>query len=121
MAYYPNQMMMGSQQSPYYYPPGPQYQPAAHPVPNGVVSGHHAAGGPTTSDPRAMAQTADFGGIHPQGLKQGQGRTGKQSPNKTELKQTSDGTERRKSAVRGPPRKPRQSGKLLTSMTVSVG
>lgn len=121
MAYYPNQMMMGSQQSPYYYPPGPQYQPAAHPVPNGVASGHHAAGGPTTSDPRAMAQTTDFGGIHPQGLKQGQGRTGKQSPNKTELKQTSDGTERRKSAVRGPPRKPRQSGKLLTSMTVSVG
>ncbi|KAM5524875.1 YT521-B-like splicing factor [Fusarium oxysporum f. sp. phaseoli] len=113
MAYYPNQMMMGSQQSPYYYPPGPQYQPAAHPVPNGVVSGHHAAGGPTTSDPRAMAQTADFGGIHPQGLKQGQGRTGKQSPNKTELKQTSDGTERRKSAVRGPPRKPRQSGHAI--------
>ncbi|KAL9575065.1 hypothetical protein ACKAV7_000745 [Fusarium commune] len=96
MAYYPNQMMMGSQQSPYYYPPGPQYQPAAHPVPNGVVSGHHAAGGPTTSDPRAMAQTADFGGIHPQGLKQGQ-----------------DGTERRKSAVRGPPRKPRQSGHAI--------
>jgi hypothetical protein len=112
MAFYPNQMMMGSQQSAYYYPPGPQYQPAAHPVPNGAVSGHHAGGGSTTGDPRAMAQTADFGGIHPQGLKQGQGRTGKQSPNKSELKQTSDGTERRKSAVRGPPRKPRQSGKL---------
>ncbi|KAI1032110.1 hypothetical protein LB504_001172 [Fusarium proliferatum] len=113
MAYYPNQMMMGSQQSPYYYPPGPQYQPAAHPVPNGVLSGHHAAGRPTTSDPRAMAQTAELSGIYPQGIKQGQGRTGKQSPNKIELKQTSDGTERRKSAVRGPPRKPRQSGHAI--------
>ncbi|EWG37801.1 hypothetical protein FVEG_01284 [Fusarium verticillioides 7600] len=113
MAYYPNQMMMSSQQSPYYYPPGPQYQPAAHPVPNGVLSGHHAAGGLTTSDPRAMAQTADMSGIHPQGFRQGQGRTGKQSPNKTELKQTPDGTERRRSAVRGPPRKPRQSGHAI--------
>ncbi|KAF5963893.1 hypothetical protein FBULB1_13104 [Fusarium bulbicola] len=113
MAYYPNQMVVGSQQSPYYYPPGPQYQPAAHPAPNGLLTGHHAAGGPTTSDPRAMAQTADLSGIHPQGLKQGQGRAGKQSPNKTELKQTSDGTERRKSAVRGPPRKPRQSGHAI--------
>ncbi|KAF4955876.1 hypothetical protein FGADI_4271 [Fusarium gaditjirri] len=113
MAYYANQMMMGSQQSPYYYPPGPQYQPATHAVPNGVISGHLVAGGPTNSDPGAMAQTADFGGIHTQGLNQGQGSTGKQSPNKTELKQNSDETERRKSAVRGPPRKPRQSGHAI--------
>ncbi|KAF4340248.1 hypothetical protein FBEOM_5847 [Fusarium beomiforme] len=113
MAYYPNQMMMGPRQSVYYYPSAPQYQHATHPVPNSVLSGHYAGSGSTASDPRAMAQTADFGGMHPQGLKQGQGRTGKQSLNKSELKQTPDGSERRKSAVRGPPRKPRQSGHAI--------
>ncbi|KAF9770428.1 hypothetical protein IL306_012052 [Fusarium sp. DS 682] len=96
MAYYPNQMMMGPQQSAYYYPSAPHYQTATHPVPNGVVSGHYAGSGSTANDPRAMAQAADFGGMHPQGFKQGQ-----------------DGSERRKSAVRGPPRKPRQSGHAI--------
>ncbi|KAF4446610.1 hypothetical protein F53441_9741 [Fusarium austroafricanum] len=96
IAYYPNQMMMSPQQAAYYYPPGPQYQPAVHPVPNGLASGHYPGGGSTTNDLRTMAQQTDIGGIHSQGFKQGQ-----------------DGSERRKSAVRGPPRKPRQSGHAI--------
>jgi hypothetical protein len=112
MAYYSNQMMMGSQQSAYYYPPGPQYQHSPHPVPNGMVNGHYP-GAPTTHDPRTMPQPAEFVGVHQQSFNQGQGRNGKQSPNKSELKKKSDGSERRQSAVRGPPRKPRQSGKMI--------
>ncbi|KAM0244058.1 hypothetical protein ACHAP5_006628 [Fusarium lateritium] len=113
MAYYSNQMMMGTQQSAYYYPPGPQYQPSPHPIPNGMVNGHYPGAPPTTHDPRTMPQPAEFVGVHQQPFKQGQGRNGKQSPDKSELKKKSDGSERRQSAVRGPPRKPRQSGHAI--------
>ncbi|RBR04121.1 uncharacterized protein FIESC28_11627 [Fusarium coffeatum] len=115
MAYFPNQMMMSPQQSTYYYPPGPQYQAPAQPLPNGGVPGHYPGGGAMPNEPRIMPQQADYGVVHPQPFKQGQGRTGKQSPAKTGLKKTSDGSERerRQSAVRGPPRKPRQSGHAI--------
>ncbi|KAM0564020.1 hypothetical protein ACHAPJ_000228 [Fusarium lateritium] len=96
MAYFPNQMMMAPQQSPYYYPHAPQYQPSAHPIPNGMVPGHYPGGSSTANDPRTMTQPTELGGMHPQLFKQGQ-----------------DGSERRQSAVRGPPRKPRQSGHAI--------
>ncbi|KAL6919989.1 hypothetical protein FSHL1_003966 [Fusarium sambucinum] len=115
MAYFPNQMMMGPQQSTYYYPHGPQYQPHTQPVPNGIIPSHYPGGGSMPNDPRIVPQQADYGAVHPQPYKQGQGRAGKQPPTKTELKKTSDGSERerRQSAVRGPPRKPRQSGHAI--------
>ncbi|PCD22625.1 hypothetical protein FGRA07_03995 [Fusarium graminearum] len=115
MAYYPNQMMMGPQQSTYYYPPGPQYQAHTQPVPNGIIPGHYPGGGSMPNEPRIMPQQAEYGVVHPQPYKQGQGRAGKQPPTKTELKRTPDGSERerRQSAVRGPPRKPRQSGHAI--------
>ncbi|KAF5008226.1 hypothetical protein FDECE_5501 [Fusarium decemcellulare] len=113
MAFYPNQMMMSPQQSAYYFAPAPQYQPSAHPVPNAMVHGHYMSGNHAPSDPRTMAQTVEIGGIHPQPQKQGQGRARKPSPIKSELKQSPDGAERRQSAVRGPPRKPRQSGHAI--------
>ncbi|KAJ4008236.1 hypothetical protein NW752_010116 [Fusarium irregulare] len=115
MAYFPNQMMMSPQQSTYYYPPGPQYQAPSQPLPNGGVPAHYSGGGSMPNEPRIMPQQADYGVVHPQPFKQGQGRTGKQSPAKTGLKKTSDGSERerRQSAVRGPPRKPRQSGHAI--------
>lgn len=114
LAYFPNQMMMSPQQSTYYYPPGPQYQAPAQPLPNSGVPGHYPGGGSMPNEPRIMPQQADYGVVHPQPFKQGQGRTGKQSPAKTGLKKTPDGSERerRQSAVRGPPRKPRQSGEI---------
>ncbi|KAM5356127.1 hypothetical protein ACJ41O_002773 [Fusarium nematophilum] len=98
MAYYPNQMVMGPQQSTYYYPHTPQYQTSAHPVPTAIITGHYYSGNPGANDPRAMQhdQTPEVGGLHPQPLKHGQ-----------------DGAERRQSAVRGPPRKPRQSGHAI--------
>ncbi|RMJ08031.1 hypothetical protein CDV36_012371 [Fusarium kuroshium] len=96
ITYYPNQMMMSPQQSAYYYAPAPQYQPSAHPVPNAMVAGHYMSGNPGTNDPRAMMQTTETSGNHPQPPKQGQ-----------------DASERRQSAVRGPPRKPRQSGHAI--------
>ncbi|KAG8675266.1 hypothetical protein FPOAC1_001244 [Fusarium poae] len=98
MAYFPNQMMMGPQQSTYYYPPGPQYQPHAQPVPNGIIPGHYPGGGSMPNEPRIVPQQADYGAVHPQPYKQGQ-----------------DGSERERqqSVVRGPPRKPRQSGHAI--------
>ncbi|RSL92328.1 hypothetical protein CDV31_015212 [Fusarium ambrosium] len=96
ITYYPNQMMMSPQQSAYYYAPAPQYQPSAHPVPNAMVAGHYMSGNPGTNDPRAMMQTTETSGNHPQPPNQGQ-----------------DASERRQSAVRGPPRKPRQSGHAI--------
>jgi hypothetical protein len=115
MAYFPNQMMMGPQQSTYYYPPGPQYQAHAQPVPNGIIPGHYPGGGTIPNEPRIMPQQAEYGAVHPQPYKQGQGRAGKQPPTRAELKRTSDGSERerRQSAVRGPPRKPRQNGHAI--------
>ncbi|RGP79076.1 hypothetical protein FLONG3_2758 [Fusarium longipes] len=115
MGYYPNQMMMGPQQSTYYYPPGPQYQAPTQPLPNGMVSGHYVGGGPMPNEPTVMPQRSEYGAFHPQPFKQGQGRAGRQSLTKAELKRTSDGSERerRQSGVRGPPRKPRQSGHAI--------
>ncbi|KAI8725002.1 YTH domain-containing protein [Fusarium sp. LHS14.1] len=113
ITYYPSQMIMSPQQSAYYYAPAPQYQPAAHPVPNGMVAGHYMNGNPGNNDPRTMIQSAETGGGHPQPPKQGQGRARKQSRVRSELKQSPDGAERRQSAVRGPPRKPRQSGHAI--------
>ncbi|KAM0437623.1 hypothetical protein ACHAPT_001987 [Fusarium lateritium] len=113
IAYYPNQMVMSPQQSAYYYAPAPQYQPPAHPIPNGMVSGHYMNGNPGANDPRTLMQPTEASGIHPQPPKQVQGRAGKQSPVRSELKQSPDGAERRQNAVRGPPRKPRQSGHAI--------
>lgn len=111
ITYYPNQMMMSPQQSAYYYAPPPPYQPSAHPVPHTMVAGQYMNGSPGTNDPRSMMQPIETGGGQPQPPKQGQGRAMKQSRVRGELRQSPDGAERRQSAVRGPPRKPRQSGK----------
>ncbi|KAF5017188.1 hypothetical protein F66182_10910 [Fusarium sp. NRRL 66182] len=113
MAYFPNQMMMGPQHSAYYYPPTSQYQPTTHQLQNSMVTGHYAGTNPATNDPRVMTQPVELGGIHPQPFKQGQGRVGKQSPIKSELKRSPGGSHGRQSAVRGPPRKPRQSGHAI--------
>ncbi|KAF4978936.1 hypothetical protein FZEAL_4774 [Fusarium zealandicum] len=113
--YYTNQMnmMMGAQQSAYYYSPPPQYQHSSHPVPNVMMTGQYMNGNMGANDPRSMSQMAEMGGVHPQYQKQGHGRPGKQSPVRSEPKQSPDGSERRQSAVRGPPRKPRQSGHAI--------
>ncbi|KAF5674053.1 hypothetical protein FHETE_3113 [Fusarium heterosporum] len=113
MAYYPNQMMMGTQQSAYYYPPAPQYQPSVHPLPNGAVNGHYHGIPSALHDPRTISQPAELVGVAQQPVKHGQGRNRKQPLHKSELKQKPDGLEKQQSAVRGPPRKPRQSGHAI--------
>ncbi|KPM45436.1 hypothetical protein AK830_g1120 [Neonectria ditissima] len=112
-AYYPNQMIMSPQSSVYYYPPTPQYQHNPHPMPNTMVVGQYANPTPATNDSRPMGQPTKSSGGSPL-PKQGQSRQWKQPlVVQSDLRQTSDGSERRQSAVRGPPRKPRQSGHAI--------
>ncbi|KAM6504633.1 hypothetical protein FSOLCH5_015368 [Fusarium solani] len=113
MAHYPSHLMMAPQQSACYHPPSPQYQPSAPPVPYAMVTGHYNTGNSGANDRRAIQQMADLSGIDTQPPRQGQGRAGKQSPVKSELRHSPDETERWKSAVRGPPRKPPESGHAI--------
>ncbi|CAI6098278.1 unnamed protein product [Clonostachys chloroleuca] len=100
MTYYPNQVVMGHPHHAYYYA-----QPNRYPAPNqgmlgAMVSGQYMAPVPpsTANDPRLMKTPSDGGRVPTQ-------------PTKQDL----EASERRPSTtvVRGPPRKPRQSGHAI--------
>ncbi|KAL6403054.1 hypothetical protein AUP68_12386 [Ilyonectria robusta] len=112
MAYYPNQMMMNQQSSAYYYPPT-QYIHSTHAMPNTMMPSQFMHPAPATNDTRATFQSTPNSGVHSPPPNQGHGRLWKQPLVKPELSHGPDGTERRQSAVRGPPRKPRQSGHAI--------
>ncbi|KAK7421059.1 hypothetical protein QQX98_002417 [Neonectria punicea] len=113
VAYYPNQMIMSQQSSVYYYPQAPHYQHNPHPTPNTMMMGQYTNPTPATNDTRPVGQPTKGSGVN-QLPKQGQGRQWKHPlAVQSELRQGSLGSERRQSTVRGPPRKPRQSGHAI--------
>lgn len=112
MEYYPNQMIMNQQASAYYYPPT-QYIHSTHAMPNTMMPSQFMSPAPATNDTRATFQSTPNSGVHSPPPNQGQGRLWKQPLVKPELSHGPDGTERRQSTVRGPPRKPRQSGEEM--------
>lgn len=114
MAFYPNPMMMNHPQSAYYYPQANQYPGQAQTIPN-MMHGQFMAASPTTTDPRMMSQSSENGGMvfHPQ--KPGQGMffpVGSLGFGRSMLNLGVDDIDGQQNAVRGPPRKPRQSGEI---------
>ena len=111
--YYPNHMVMGHSQPQYYYPHAAQYATPNQGIPNNMAPhGQYMPGSPTTAnDPRIAGQSPDIqqngqfqGGLEHQKLILVGAETNTTGP---------DGSQ---SAVRGPPRKPRQSGKSSSNM-----
>ncbi|PHH90931.1 hypothetical protein CDD83_2230 [Cordyceps sp. RAO-2017] len=97
LAYYPNQMMMNPPQSAFYYTQANPYPGQQQHAASSVVPCHYALG--TTQNPDARKPprpTADGPGVPAQNSRQGQEEPGS-----------------RQSTVRGPPRKPRQSGHAI--------
>lgn len=112
MAYYPNQMMVNHPQSTYYYTTAPQQYPAStHTLTNTMMAGQYPSQSPVSHDPRALSHPMDHTRIHRSPAKQGQGNGNQQGSANGANTQT-DGADRRQSTVRGPPRKPRQSGEI---------
>lgn len=124
MAYYPQQMMMGQPQAGFYYP-----QPTQYPSPNQSMSPtpmprqhhHHHNNSPTTmADPQFQPMNKSKPAVGPRATDEanrttrGQGQDlqpdVRRSVNNV-LTWLLDSTDKRKGAVRGPPRKPKQSGK----------
>lgn len=111
MAYYPNQMMMNQQSSAYYYPPTSQYVHSTHPMTNTMMPSQFMSPIPSANDTRnAFQSTPNTPGNLSSPPSQEQNSSWKQSLIKSDLRHTPDDVEKRQSAVRGPPRKPRQSG-----------
>ncbi|KAG6002137.1 hypothetical protein E4U21_003434 [Claviceps maximensis] len=88
MVYYPNQMIMDHAQSRFFYPQGGQY-------PHHMVPAHAAPGLYMSEAPKSDAQTFQYRGGTPTRGSRSQDPSIKQN------------------TVRGPPRKPRQSGHAL--------
>lgn len=60
MGYYPNQMMMGHNQSNFYYPSGTHYGAHGQGMPSAVLQGQFMPGSPTSAnDPRTMNMPTD--------------------------------------------------------------
>ncbi|KAF4581243.1 YTH domain protein [Ophiocordyceps camponoti-floridani] len=96
LAYYPGQMMMNHPQSTFYYPQAGHYPGQPQHMPPGVVSGHFVASNPPNPDARKARSAADSSAMPVQAHKPVQDESGS-----------------RQNAVRGPPRKPRQSGHAI--------
>ncbi|KAI5466734.1 YT521-B-like domain-containing protein [Mariannaea sp. PMI_226] len=110
VAYYPHQMMVNQQTSAYYYSPLPQYPPSSLPPPAPMMPSPYINGVHTSPDSRVLHQSTESGDNSAVPPKEGQGRSQKHTLPKSKLNPRPDGNERRQNAVRGPPRKPRQSG-----------
>ncbi|KAK1598014.1 YT521-B-like domain-containing protein [Colletotrichum navitas] len=103
MGYYPNQMIMNHPQSGhisqgYYYSPAGHYA-QGQAIPNSMVSAQYMGGNMAHSDPRGMPQVSN--GVDPNSA---------HVPSSHKPSETDDG---RSGIVRGPPRKPRQSGHAI--------
>ncbi|KAF7552193.1 hypothetical protein G7046_g7494 [Stylonectria norvegica] len=94
--YYSNQPIMNHSQSTYYYPQTPQYPTSVHPQPNTIAHGQYVTGSPVTTSHRPMSRASGNFGSRSVASSQGQ-----------------DGVDKRQNTVRGPPRKPRQSGHAI--------
>jgi len=103
MGYYPSQMIMNHPQSGhisqgYYYSPAGHYA-QGQAIPNSMVSAQYMGGNMAHSDPRGMPQVSN--GVDPNSA---------HVPSSHKPSETDDG---RSGIVRGPPRKPRQSGHAI--------
>lgn len=125
MAYYANPMMINPQQPTYYYPSPNQFATQTQAMPNNAMAGQYMIGNPTMNDPRALNHLAENSSVHPQPLhKPSQGERRKEKRrNTTTWAETNlvDGIERRHSTVRGPPRKPKQSGEFHCLLCIKAG
>lgn len=107
--YYPNQMVMSHSQTPYYYPHHTaQYPTSNQGIPNNMAPhGQYMPGSPTTAtDHRIAVQSPDL-----QQNGQFQGGLAHQELISVGAEANTKGLDGPQNAVRGPPRKPRQSGK----------
>ncbi|KAH7133647.1 YT521-B-like domain-containing protein, partial [Dactylonectria macrodidyma] len=114
MAYYPNQMMMNQQSPAYYYPPTSQYVHSNHPMTNTMMPGQYMSSMPSANDTRNTFQsTPNRLGNPSSPPNQGQNSSREQPLVKSEPRHGPDEAEKRQTPVRGPPRKPRQSGHAI--------
>jgi hypothetical protein len=97
--YYTNQVMMNHPPAGYYYAPTPQYNVQPQPISTNMMPSPYMVGSPTSPGARAMHRTPDDPATQQRGYATG----------------TSD---QRQNAVRGPPRKPRQSGESSPSTSI---
>ncbi|KAK2065417.1 hypothetical protein LY76DRAFT_332047 [Colletotrichum caudatum] len=103
MGYYPSQMIMNHPQSGH-MPQGYYYAPAGHygqsqAIPSQMVSAQYMGGTATHSDPRSMSQISNGVDLN--------------STHVPSSHKTSEADDGRSGIVRGPPRKPRQSGHAI--------
>ncbi|KAK1977088.1 YT521-B-like domain-containing protein [Colletotrichum cereale] len=103
MGYYPNQMIMNHPQSGhmsqgYYYPPAGHYG-QSQTIQNSMVSAQYMGGNATHSDPRGMPQVSNGFDLN--------------STHVSSSHKPSEMDDGRSGIVRGPPRKPRQSGHAI--------
>ncbi|RDA90042.1 hypothetical protein CP533_4927 [Ophiocordyceps camponoti-saundersi (nom. inval.)] len=96
LPFYSGQMMMNHAQSGFYYPQPSHYTVQPQHMGPGVVSGHYVPSSQPAPDARKSRTAADNAQVPVQPLKPTQDETGS-----------------RQNAVRGPPRKPRQSGHAI--------
>lgn len=128
MAYYPQQMMMGQPQAGFYYPQPTQYSTpnqsmSPTPLPRQHQHQHHHSSNPTAkadSHSQSVAKQKAAGAPRnfDEGGKPARGQGQKihhrhQRSKSSRLTRLADPGDKRPGAVRGPPRKPRQSGKKL--------
>ncbi|KAI9172110.1 Zinc finger CCCH domain-containing protein [Paramyrothecium foliicola] len=99
MSYYPTPVMVNHPSTGYYYhhPPAAQYHGQPQPVHANMMAGQYMMGSPTSpSDPRVFGQS--LGDNNSPLQRKGQNH---------------NETDQRQNTVRGPPRKPRQSGHAI--------
>ena len=111
MAFYPNQMM-NQPQSAYYYPQPSQYPAQAQTMSPTMIHGQFMGGNPSISDPRLVNSTSQNTGVPFPPERQNNGTVNDPNDLVGSYKTPIDVSDGRQSTVRGPPRKPKQSGKL---------
>ncbi|POR31259.1 Uncharacterized protein TPAR_08531 [Tolypocladium paradoxum] len=113
VAYYPNQMIMNHAQSAFYYPQANQYPGQPQNVATNMMPGQYMVGSPTGPDARMLRPTMDGPGTLSQDHRQDQGMVSDSTHQGILIKASPDESGSRQKAVRGPPRKPRQSGHAI--------
>lgn len=111
LGYYPNRMVVNHPQSALYYAQGNPYPGQPPNLPMSTVHGHYPAGSHPNPDVRKPRSSVDGSGMPLKLIRQGQGMLSR-GGQKTIVAEfaAADESGNRQGAVRGPPRKPRQSG-----------
>lgn len=118
VAYYPNRMMMNHPQSAFYYAQPNPYPGQPQGMPVGMLHGNFVTGHPPNPDARKPRSSVDGLEMPLQALRQDKGANYDGSGLNTAAELAADESDNRQSTVRGPPRKPRQSGKAPLGRTM---